>query len=73
MESRHKDKVNCHDIARVFTVLLNLVSQMRDINMDIIHASGVFPTPNVGQDLVKSKYLPCITCQINQQPEFNGG
>ena len=62
-----------HDIARLAGILLNFLPKVRDIHMDMFHASSVFISPNIHQDLFKRQQLTGIAGQINQQTKFHWG
>src|SRR5688572_25694682 len=65
------DTMDSQDITWLFGIFFNLISEMRNVNMDIVDTSPVFITPDIGKDMIKSQHLTGITCQINQQAELN--
>ena len=46
--------MNGQNITRLFGIFFDLISEMRNVNVDIVNASSIFITPNIGKDMVKS-------------------
>ena len=60
------------DIPRNLGVFLDLVPEMRNIDMHVVHASLVLCAPHVRKDVVERQDLARVACKIHQETEFNG-
>ena len=45
--------VNRQYITGLFGIFFDLISEMRNVNVDIVNAAPIFIPPNIGKDMVK--------------------